>query len=110
MTTDFEVLVPAEAQVVGTMGITAGKVLVLGYGIHGYGLCLYSRGRPWCCCFERDGTRSLLRGPPLLLTLGRLLSRLAVRLWSSVYNNGLHPCHKRVHASVKRFRVGRDDE
>ena len=36
MTTDFRVLVPAEAQVVGMMGIAAGKVLLLGHGIHGY--------------------------------------------------------------------------
>lgn len=48
MTTDFRVLVPAEAQVVGMMGISAGEVLLLGHGIHGYDMacpCAVEAGR-----------------------------------------------------------------
>ena len=48
MTTDFGVLVPAEAQVVGMMGIPDGEVLVLGHDIHGYDMacaCAVEAGR-----------------------------------------------------------------
>ena len=45
---DFGVRVPAEAQVVGMMGIAVGEVLVLGHGIHGYDMacaCAVQAGR-----------------------------------------------------------------